>query len=887
MDAEQAGDYATAEQALDETIRLARQLRVTSREIAGLQTNMAEIVAGEGQFDSAETLLKQALGNLDTHDRRGAVYTTDAYFVLGRLYMQEGRLKDAEVMLQRAVETSPKKDDRDRLATLEIQDALAGVLVDEGRSGEAVPFYNEELALYRRDPKRFAEEIAAVSNHLAIINQTRFQETGDPEAFKAALAGFDEDLETNMRLFGRSDPRTIIALSNRGVLLGLGGRYGEAEPALQEAYARSKETFGEDSLKVAHAANNLAWAELGAKNAAAAAALFRPSLSLYLKQRALQQAAPNARGYAASEREVSRTILGLLRSLRALADAEPDKADALADEAFVAAQSVHSAKAAQAIALMTARFAAEDNQRADLIRRRQDLADQLRSLDDALTASLGQPLAQRDRSGEQSIRKQIASGETALAALDGDLAAAAPDYARLANPKPLTAAEARQRLKPDEALILVTAFGYGNGEDGFTFVVTREGIAFRSIGVGIATLLPWVTTLRCGLDDETWDDKDFRALCAQLTGGREPSPDLPFNAGLAHKLYVTLFGELSPKLEGKTLLVSWGEPLSTLPLEILVKEPPSDDYPAGPALAKLAWVGRSNPIAVLPSPASLRGLESAHPSVASEAFLGFGDPVLEGTADCGTTEALRECPSAGAMSSAMTRAPRRGPVRIEVGARGNGEMASLDAVRSLCPLPETAFELSCVAKSVGSAPDALHVGPNATLPEFRKLPLNRYRILHFATHGLLAGDLETASGKVAEPALVLTPPAAPTPGDDGLLRSSEIATLNLDADWVVLSACNTAAGQELGGEAMSGLASAFLFAGARSLLVSHWPVASGAAVFLTTTTFSELAAHPDMTRAEALRRAIDSMIDHPRGGFAHPSIWGPFSLVGQAGPILR
>ena len=84
---------------------------------------------------------------------------------------------------------------------------------------------------------------------------------------------------------------------------------------------------------------------------------------------------------------------------------------------------------------------------------------------------------------------------------------------------------------------------------------------------------------------------------------------------------------------------------------------------------------------------------------------------------------------------------------------------------------------------------------------------------------------------------------------------------------------------------MSGLASAFLYAGARSLLVSHWPVASGAAVFLTTTTFSELAAHPDMTRAEALRRAIVSLIGNP--DFAHPSVWGPFSLVGQAGPILR
>jgi CHAT domain-containing protein len=600
--------------------------------------------------------------------------------------------------------------------------------------------------------------------------------------------------------------------------------------------------------------------------------LVQPKRNKHAALKLMQRAAANGRGYAVSEREVSRTILGLLRSLRALADSEPSRAQALADEAFVAAQSVHSAKAAEALALMTARFAEQSDERAELIRRRQDLGDQLRALDDALTGSLGQPAAQRDLNAERAIRVKLANGEAQLAGLQGQIADKSPKYAALADPKPLTGAEARTRLKPDEALILVTAFGYGNGEDGFTFVVTRDGNAFRSIGVGVATLLPWVTTLRCGLDEDTWNSKDGKALCSQLTGGKQPSP-LPFNASLAHRLFVTLFGELAPSLEGKTLLVSWGEPLSSLPSEVLVREQPAADYPDDAALAKLAWVGRSNPITVLPSPASLRGLESARPSEAPESFLGVGAPELEGNDEC----VIGETPQV------FSRDTRGGPVRIEVGARKQGEMAPPDAVRHLCPLPESTFELACVAKSVGAAPTALHVGADATLPELRKLPLNRYRIMQFATHGLLAGEIQTPSGTFAEPALVLTPPASPTPNDDGLLRASEIATLNLDADWVVLSACNTAAGQELGGEAMSGLASAFLFAGARSLLVSHWQVQSQAAVLLTTTTFSELAAHPKMTRAEALRRAIAALIEvDPK-----PSMWAPFSLVGEAGPIQR
>jgi CHAT domain-containing protein len=95
----------------------------------------------------------------------------------------------------------------------------------------------------------------------------------------------------------------------------------------------------------------------------------------------------------------------------------------------------------------------------------------------------------------------------------------------------------------------------------------------------------------------------------------------------------------------------------------------------------------------------------------------------------------------------------------------------------------------------------------------------------FATHGLMSGDL----GGLAEPALVLTPPPEASPDNDGLLTASKIATLKLNASWVVLSACNTAAGDgtpDAGG--LSGLAKAFFYAGARSLLVSHWSVPSQA-----------------------------------------------------------
>ncbi len=130
-----------------------------------------------------------------------------------------------------------------------------------------------------------------------------------------------------------------------------------------------------------------------------------------------------------------------------------------------------------------------------------------------------------------------------------------------------------------------------------------------------------------------------------------------------------------------------------------------------------------------------------------------------------------------------------------------------------------------------------------------------------------------------EPALVLTPPPVATEADDGLLTASEIGTLKLDADWVVLSACNTAAGDKVGADALSGLARAFFFAGARALLVSHWSVYSQAAVQLTTRTFANLAVNPRLGRAEAFRRAMLSVIDEGMP----PSYWAPFVVVGEGG----
>ncbi|MBS0243295.1 MAG: CHAT domain-containing protein, partial [Proteobacteria bacterium] len=197
--------------------------------------------------------------------------------------------------------------------------------------------------------------------------------------------------------------------------------------------------------------------------------------------------------------------------------------------------------------------------------------------------------------------------------------------------------------------------------------------------------------------------------------------------------------------------------------------------------------------------------------------------------------------------------------------------------KSLAPLPDTVDELRSVARALGADEAALKLGREASEAVVRSVDLSSFRVVYFATHGLVSGEVRG----LGEPALALSLPVRPTALDDGLLTASEIAELKLDADWVILSACNTAASGAPGAEALSGLARAFFYAGARALLVSHWRVYSDAAVRLTTATFEALRRDPAIGRSEALRRAMLAMIDSGTAWDAYPDFWAPFSIVGE------
>ena len=194
-------------------------------------------------------------------------------------------------------------------------------------------------------------------------------------------------------------------------------------------------------------------------------------------------------------------------------------------------------------------------------------------------------------------------------------------------------------------------------------------------------------------------------------------------------------------------------------------------------------------------------------------------------------------------------------------------------------MPETEEELSALAQALGAGTNDLFLADRARERVLRNIDLDDWRVVAFATHAVVAGQL---SG-LEEPALVMTPPDVATLEDDGLLTASEITQLTMDADLVILSACNTAAPDGTpGAEGLSGLAKAFFFAGSRALLVSHWSVFSDAATELTTGMLVALNQAPGTSLSGALRQAsLELMRDDRRKHFAHPAFWGPFSVVGS------
>jgi CHAT domain-containing protein/tetratricopeptide (TPR) repeat protein len=708
--------------------------------------------------------------------------------------------------------------------------------------------------------------------------------------FRRAIAIWEKALGSDHTL-------VAVALDNLGLSFQAEGREIEAQSLYKRALAVREKALGPDHPEVGRSLHNLAALAFGQRDWARAADLWRRSTSVIIRRidrrtsgpRIGQRAGEKARG------EVERSshwFWSLAKAVYRLESQgrEPDLPRT--DEMFQTAQWATASEAAHALAQMAARGAKGNPALAVLVRERQDLVDKWLRRDAARSAAVAQPPDKRDRESEAANSARLAEIDARMASIDQSLATDFPDYASFVGPAPLSLAEVQAQLGPNEALVLFldTPELGPAPEETFVWVVTKTAARWVRSDLGSTGLAREVTALRCGLDEYAWEGAGARRCREALrlaSVNATPRP-LPFDHARAHKLYNSLFGAVEGLIKGKHLLIVPSGALTQLPFHVLVTE---DVKPAGsdataPNYRAVSWLARAHAITILPAVASLKALRRVgRPSAAPRPMIGFGNPLLDGpdwryAMRARLARTKPRCPETIGQRLAAAAGLRGGVARVET----RGGLADLAHIKMQVPLPETADELCAVAQDLKAAGRDIRIGRHATEREVKRLSasgeLAKYRIVHFATHGALAGELEGTR----EPGLILTPPEAASAEDDGYLSASEIAGLKLDADWVILSACNTAAGGADSAEALSGLARAFIYAQARALLVSHWAVDSNATVKLVTAAVAEMARDARVGRADAMRRSMLALIDKGEPYEAHPALWAPFVVVGEGAP---
>jgi CHAT domain-containing protein len=642
-------------------------------------------------------------------------------------------------------------------------------------------------------------------------------------------------------MFGPDSHRLAIRLSNLAGMYVTQGRLGEAAPALKEAMRIDRAAYGDDDPRIAQLFLGGARLLVGRKDWEHAHELISRAVEIITE-------ADTRRGASQGRIEAGRdipdvTLSQVIYETALQIDGEWPWTDTsqfakLGGGAFDVAQRLATPAAAAAIVRMANRYASGDPTLADAVRRQQDLAEQWNLAETRLIAQVGQPEARIDHDVVTAERRRQTEIDHELKGIEAQLQQSAQGYGELSGARVLTISEVQQLIADDEALV----YFVDDQVHIHAFFITKQRTAWMPLALGSKTIAGDVQALRCGLDGSSWLDARAERCQALLQINYtdvdfQNNEELLFDLKRSHALYEALIGNFGPLIEGKRLIVVPTGALATLPFQVLVTEEPDAALSGGERYSKAAWLIRRHAITVLPSIGSLAALRATVPKDrATRPFIGVGNPLLDGPP--------HQSQELAALARAKQACPGKiAPLRQEmaalqpVSARG-AEAATAD-LRELVPLPETADELCAIAKDLGVADDDVLLGARATKKAVMELSgtgrLGEFAIVHFATHGLVSGELPG----LAEPALALTPGAPGSAGDDGLLTASDIAALRLNADWVVLSSCNTAAGSADDNEAFSGLARAFFFAGTRALMVSHWQVYSGAAVTLTTETYKK------------------------------------------------
>ena len=770
---------------------------------------------------------------------------------------------------------------------IDVQNDLARLYEDRRRYEDAEPYLRNALKAAQSDAN--SQEIKNASEQLGInlFEQKRWAQA-EPllraagrivELAKALAAqGKYKDAESVLRALMKDNSNSDWLSKPLSTALAGQGRYAEAADTLRPALENERKAMAPETGQVTYTTSP--WLT----QSSALAALGRWEFLSGQPQKGAADFAMACEGVAfkslvgdnPGDTEITADMdfpaisaVGCNRELLSLLwHAKGFSRDDRLKAAFVAGQEADFNSVNAAIARSTARLLAERAGAGELLAHIEKLhaheiaLSKKYNIDEVIRQEqlhMGDPATQKRYA--DTITKYAAEGASDGPAIESDmkqLVARVPNYADTRTPPPVSLRELGKQTAQAKALlgegeVLIQTFVPPGKEHGFVFAATREKADWSEIALSGDEIADLVQTLRAEIDPNAYGITTQRSEI--------------FSRDKSFALYRALFG--APQIASifrdaskKTVIFIPSGPLASFPLGLMVIDKPQQaSGPMDQIMRHAAWLLRDKAVAVVPSLSALKALRKPRAGKDAEAaagFLAFADP------DFGAH-----------LDDTCRNDVHRGPPKIDA-LRHDGaiDIVALRAALAQIPLPCTHKEAEQIRTRLGGT---VLFGPQATESEIRKLDsdgtLFHTRVLALMTHGLITGDFG-----LTEPALVLSlnGQRGTSPENDGVLTASEIATLHLDADWVILSACNTAAPQGPGADGLSGLARAFFYAGAHALLVSNWSVNDAEASSLVPQTVAPQ--QNGLSRAQALQKASLDILDNHS---ANPADWGVFTLVGE------
>lgn len=748
------------------------------------------------------------------------------------LHIQNKRLGAAELVALEWLNATLQAGTQQRHA-LFARKRYGDVMLAAGRCQKALLAFDRVIADYR------AQSRSEISSNLIFAKRSRVQTLMCLDRWDEALRGFQE-IEQETR--GKAAREIVRAGIDRALVRAMTNNLKVAEDIINGAVASLSKSYGPDHADTIVASGIRALILSRSGRDAEALPLFRR----FVEARVVASGDGPQDGEEAAPARLRKRLI--LEAYLATLSRQPANAEALAT-AFQVADVLRAGRVQQAIAASAARGNISNPALAELVRKEQNQSAELAALYRALGEQGSESGTKAESADQPDLRPRIAALEQQRKEALADIRQQFPDYFLLIRPTPPTPKEVGEVLAADEVLVSI----YTAPEASYVFTVVRGGEAHLHVAaLGSRAAAEAVRKLRQALDV-----------------GDVPLERLPpFDIATAHQLYALLLEPLRSHWESASqMIVSASGVLGQLPFSLLLERPGS--LAKNPLLfaayADLPWLVKTRAISHVPSAAAfiaLRRLPAA--STSRTSFVGFGDP---------------EFGAAKTPSVKLRNAPRRGAQGVEGadGSEGTIRKSLRAAYLTLPPLPDTRDEVLALAKALKARPEDAVLGKAASRDSVMHRDLSRSAVLAFATHGLQPGELPGLD----EPALAMTLP--PSEEQSPLLTLSDVLSLKLDADWVLLSACNTAGADGEAAEALSGLGRGFFFAGARALLVTHWPVESVSARLLVSGLFSQM---KSASRAEGLRQAQLELMRQSAGrafSYAHPLFWAPFALVGDGG----